>query len=75
MRELTGEYNGFQYDMSFIPDGEKTICVFAIAYGGEIVDLRSEIFHQLPAGVEGELAIRQAIQDHIDRWAGSAPHP
>ena len=73
MRELTGEYNGFQYDISFIPDGEKTICVFAIAQGGEIVDLRSEVFRQLPVGAEGELTIRQAIKDHIDRWQGPPP--
>lgn len=74
MRELTGEYNGFQYDISFIADDEKTICVFAIVLKGEIIDLRSEVFRQLPAGAEGELTLRQAIQDHIDRWMEPAPH-
>lgn len=73
MRELTGAYNGFQYDISFVADDEKTVCVFAILLRGEIVDLRSEVFRQLPAGAEGELAIRQAIEDHFDRWSSSPP--
>ena len=67
MRELTGEYKGFQYDISFVSDTEKTICVFAIAFREEIIDIRSEVFLQLPAGDEGDSVIRRAIQDHIDR--------
>lgn len=45
MRELAGEYNGFQYDMSFIPDGEKTICVLPspTEEKSSIYDLKSSI--------------------------------
>jgi hypothetical protein len=67
MREFTGEYKGFQYEISFVADAEKTICVFAIALKDEIIDLRSEVFQQLPGGPDGESVIRQIVHDHIDR--------
>lgn len=66
MREITGEYKGFKYDISFVSDVEKTICVFVVALQDEIIDIRSEIFRRLPAGADGEQAILQVIHSHID---------
>jgi len=45
------------------------VCVFAIRFGEDIVDIRSEMFLGLPAGADGEQAIRQRIHDHIDSLA------
>ena len=69
MREITGEYKGFKYDISFVSDAEKTICVFAIILQGEIVDIRSEVFRMLPLGADGERAILQALPKHSDQIA------
>ena len=66
MKELKGHYKGFHYDISFIGNAEHTVCVCAIRSGEHIVDIRSERFLALPAGLAGELAIRQRIHDHID---------
>lgn len=30
MKELKGDYKGFQYDISFVGNAEQTVCVFAI---------------------------------------------
>ena len=69
MKELKGDYKGFQYDISFVGNAEQTVCVFAIRSGEDIVDIRSEMFLGLPAGADGEQAIRQRIHDHIDSLA------
>jgi len=69
MKELKGEHKGFQYDISFVGDAQRTVCVFAVRAGADIVDIRSEVFLKLPLGAAGEQVIRQRVHEHIDQLA------
>ena len=66
MKEIMGVYKSYHYDTSFVSDGCRTICVFAITSHGEMVDIRSEVLPRKANAADEEAAIHTRIQAHID---------
>lgn len=69
MKEMTGVYKGYHYDISFVSDVYRTICVFAITSRGEIIDIRSDVLPRALDAADEETAIHARIHAHIDTLA------